>query len=242
MNGVFDDLYETARECRSPIVQDRANRGRSWDQCCTFFQEYRNWDEEQRQANRELACLHLGFYLASWGMFRGSGPLMQKDYTIDGGIVDLLFADAYNELWEATFFQGLLTREDALLPNNGQIRLIFDLAANIRNYVNGLTIIRGPGQPQENAKCSDTIVTKILLGTLACTPAYDKYFPKGLTACGIEECGYFRQDCFTSLLNVCKEHRLWEVLTGRPIEYYAVVYPIMRVVDMYFWFKGRANN
>jgi hypothetical protein len=57
MNGVFADLHDVARECLLPIAQDAANRGRSWDQCYTFFfQKYRNWNKEQRQANRELAC------------------------------------------------------------------------------------------------------------------------------------------------------------------------------------------
>ena len=121
MNEIFADLYEVAEECLSPIVRDPTNRGRSWDQCYTFFQTYRNWTAKERQANRELACLHLGFYLASWGMFRGSGALIQKDHTIYGDIIDLLLADAYEGLWRADFFDGLLAGDDALSPNNQQI-------------------------------------------------------------------------------------------------------------------------
>lgn len=237
MNGVFDDLNEVAEECLSPIVQDPANRGRSWDQCYTFFQKYRDSAREQRRANRELACLHLGFYLASWGMFRGSGLLMQKDYTIYGAIIDLLLRPAYQELRRPRFLEGLLLGQDTI-SDNEQIGSVFGLAEQIRAYVKELPIIRNPRSCRESAKCTPTIVTKILLGTLACTPAYDINLPKGLTACGIRRCGSFTRDCFTNLLNVCREKRLWQALERHPVERHGVIYPIMRVVDLYFWKKG----
>ncbi len=242
MNGGFDDLHQIVAECLAPIIDDPANRGRSWDQCCAFFQQYHNWSAEQRQANRELACLRLGFYLASWGMFRGSRHLLQKDYTIYGGIIDLLLADVYGGLWNANLFEDLLTQEQDIQLGDGQIGLLFQLAEAIRQYVNGLIIIRGPGESQENARCTNTIITKILLGTLACTPAYDTNSPRGLAVCGIGRCGSFTQECFTRLLNVCREHDLWQVLAGNPVEYYGTVYPIMRVIDLYFWYKGRPNS
>jgi hypothetical protein len=241
MNGVFDDLYDVADACLLPIVQDPANRGRSWDQCYKFFRRYGDWNEEQRQENRDFACLRLGFYLASWGMFRGSGALIHKDHTIYGRIIDLLFADDYEELRHANFFEGLLTDDNALLPDDQRIGLIFTLKAAVCGYVNGLTVIRGPSQHPEEVTCSDTLVTKILLGTLACTPAYDTNFPNGLAACDIEGCGHFTPECLTNLLNVCREHHLWQTLANEPIQYYDVTYPAMRVVDLYFWYKGRPN-
>jgi hypothetical protein len=61
MNGLFDDLYDVAAECLKPLVKDPANRGRSWDRCYSFFQKYHRFNQKQRQANRELACLHLVF-------------------------------------------------------------------------------------------------------------------------------------------------------------------------------------
>lgn len=35
-----------------------------------------------RLKDLELLSLHLGFYLASWGMYRGSSGLLQKDFLI----------------------------------------------------------------------------------------------------------------------------------------------------------------
>ena len=91
MNGVFNDLHIVAEQCLSPIVEDPANRGRSWDRCYSFFQRYHELSREKQKAKKELACLHLGFFLASWGMFRGSGSLMQKEYTILLGSKPLTF-------------------------------------------------------------------------------------------------------------------------------------------------------
>jgi hypothetical protein len=55
-----------------------AARYASFDYCFNYFQEARDNHETTRLAHDdrlELSCLHLGFYLASWGMMRGSGGL-----------------------------------------------------------------------------------------------------------------------------------------------------------------------
>jgi hypothetical protein len=171
-------------------------------------------------------------------MFRGSGLLIQKDYTIYGAIIDLLLRSDYQELWRPRFLKGLLMSKGAISADDEQVGLVFDLAKQIRNYINELPIIRNHRSCRESANCTNTIVTKILLGTLVCTPAYDANFPKGLTARGVRRCGSFTRDCFTNLLNVCREERLWQALERQPIERYGVVYPVMRVVDLYFWKKG----
>ena len=131
MNGIFDDLYQLPDECLAPIVQDPANTGRSWDRCYSFFQKYHGCDREQQQVSIELACLNLGFYLASRAMFRG--VLIHKDYTIYEGVIDLLLAQEYEGLWEPDFFQDLLMGEDAIPQENEQVTLILKLAEQIRD-------------------------------------------------------------------------------------------------------------
>src|SRR6266566_8688564 len=47
----------------------------SFDYCFNYFQQARDNQETTdlaRGDRLELSCLHLGFYLASWGMMRGS--------------------------------------------------------------------------------------------------------------------------------------------------------------------------
>jgi hypothetical protein len=55
-----------------------AARYASFDYCFNYFQDARDAQESVGLASGdrlELSCLHLGFYLASWGMMRASGGL-----------------------------------------------------------------------------------------------------------------------------------------------------------------------
>lgn len=45
----------------------RTSRSRSWDYCYNYFQ-----DQPEPTQDLERSCLQLGYYLASWGMLRGS--------------------------------------------------------------------------------------------------------------------------------------------------------------------------
>ena len=54
--------------------RSRATRYASFDYCFNYFQDARDAQETAglaRGDQLELSCLHLGFYLASWGMMRG---------------------------------------------------------------------------------------------------------------------------------------------------------------------------
>lgn len=47
----------------------------SYDYCFNYFQSFYNNGtvvELASEANLQMSCLQLGFYLASWGMLRGS--------------------------------------------------------------------------------------------------------------------------------------------------------------------------
>ena len=65
------------------LIED--HRYKSWEHCYNFFKKIskKKLDEEEL----DLAQLHLAFYLASWGMYRGSSFILQKDYTIFKKIV-----------------------------------------------------------------------------------------------------------------------------------------------------------
>lgn len=54
----------------------------SFDYCFNYFQSHREQGklpELLRGEALQLSCLHLGFYLASWGMLRGSSDLLKKE-------------------------------------------------------------------------------------------------------------------------------------------------------------------
>lgn len=53
----------------------------SFDYCYNYFQSFResgNISDLKNSQNIQTSCLHLGFYLASWGMLRGSSFLLEK--------------------------------------------------------------------------------------------------------------------------------------------------------------------
>ncbi len=53
------------------------HRNSSFDYCYNYF---RSNNAEAILRDKEKSCAILGFYLASWGMMRGSSFLLQKSY------------------------------------------------------------------------------------------------------------------------------------------------------------------
>lgn len=132
----------------------------SFDYCFNYFQEHRernNLAALLRGDALQLSCLHLGFYLASWGMLRGSSGLLQRSVRTFVPVVEAI-TNAPSEIW--------LT--DANVYGDGSCPVVFETAQKIRAAL-------------PNA-ASDTLVTKIMLGTFGCVPAFDTYFKKGFGA------------------------------------------------------------
>lgn len=81
------------------LKEDKNGRYRSWEYCYKIF-------NEAHKANNvddkfiDYLCLNLAFYLASWGMYRGSSFLLQRDYKVHKPIVEELLKEKYNCLWE----------------------------------------------------------------------------------------------------------------------------------------------
>jgi hypothetical protein len=60
---------------------DSKARGASFDYCYNYFQAFYESGNVQALSatkNMQQSCLQIGFYLASWGMLRGSSPLLGK--------------------------------------------------------------------------------------------------------------------------------------------------------------------
>lgn len=98
----FDDVLK--KNLFEVISKDKNCRYKSWEHCYIFFKE----NSEQILADDkmlDLASLNLAFYLASWGMYRGSSNLLQKDYKIHAELIQTLLkkcTDLWNEdiTWE----------------------------------------------------------------------------------------------------------------------------------------------
>lgn len=85
---------------------------------------------------------------------------------------------------------------------------------------------------------TDTLATKILLGTLGCTPAYDRFFVEGLKKSGLSF-PYLNARNFSALISYCQAYRQdFSHAQQYILAACGVDYPDMKVIDMYFWMLG----
>jgi hypothetical protein len=89
-----------------------------------------------------------------------------------------------------------------------------------------------------------TLVTKILLGTLACVPAYDVNLIRGLRKRGLTYSGLQVSNLRLLLGFVKTPENLaqFETAQGQIEKIGGVRYPIMKLVDMYFWELGKPKK
>ena len=77
------DSEELINKLVTSFLKDRepSDRYTSFDYCYNYFQDFKSDNKLSEIAvpgNLQVSCLHLGFYLASWGMLRGSSYLLQR--------------------------------------------------------------------------------------------------------------------------------------------------------------------
>lgn len=128
----------------------------SFDYCFNYFQSYReagNIEAIAEGENIQISCLHLGFYLASWGMFRASAELLQKSARHLIPAIKLI-ASANTALWEI----------DAHCYTEPHIQQLIEMKHSLCQKYPGM---------------SDTLASKIMLGVFGNVPAFDKNFKKG---------------------------------------------------------------
>jgi len=141
---VLDDFFNSWKE-------DKNCRFLSWEHCYTFFKTKKETILKDKNM-LDLASLNLSFYLASWGMYRGSSNILWKDYKI------------HNEL-----IKNLLTSCKNLFSDNVEWKNVNKAKQIIEEHYANLKITP-----------TDTLITKVLLGIFGCVPAYDNLFVNGL--------------------------------------------------------------
>ena len=209
------EIHQKVVAYHGALAGDPHHRYRSWEHCYSFF---RRTTPSGIADHRDMAALQLGFYLASWGMYRGSGFLLQRAYTVHLGVVDCLATPRFALLWERDV--GAEAEDFGLIP------IILAAIDAIRHAY------RPFGEP------TDTLVTKVILGTFGCFPACDRFFVDGFRRVGfqysslnegfIEGILRFSHDNISDLRH---EQARIEASSG-------VRYPLMKLVDMYFWQIG----
>lgn len=199
---------------------DKNHRYKSWEHCYAYFCK--------KDAELDAACLHLAFYLASWGMYRGSSFLLWKDYLIHKEVVSHLLLKRN--------LQGL----DPASVTEETFDEIFNLLAWIKIwYQENIEIVNGASR---SVNVTDTLATKIMLGTLGCIPAYDRYFIAGLRNAGLTYSG-IRRSNFNELIRFYNNNKSQFFTASEEIKKNsAISYPAMKLLDMYFWEVGYESD
>ena len=206
----------------SEIEADPNGRYRSWEHCYKAFHDARG----NQYANTDYLSLMLSFYLASWGMYRGSSFLLQKDYRVHLPIVEEILVEKYDSLFGIDCDR--LRQPDQQLLLSSLVSFMSAYYDSVRISVKGNEI---------KYKLSDTLITKVLMGTLGCAPAYDRFFVEGIKAHCIST-GTFTMKSLLSLIDFyeANSERLEEARTG--LKAYDLPYPQMKLLDMGFWQIG----
>jgi len=85
---------------------------------------------------------------------------------------------------------------------------------------------------------TDTLISKILLGTLACSPAYDRYFLEGIRQLGLKHFKFGRES-LEELFEYLEQNAASISKSQKSIlKTLGVHYPRMKILDMYFWQIG----
>ena len=196
-------------------------RYKSWEHCYKFFKE--NKQKGFDESIVDTLCLHLAFYLASWGMYRGSSFLLQKDYKVHHEAILEILKEKYKPLWS-------IKCEDIL--KDDKIELIFNVTKELKRiYIKKREDIDG------YKDVSDILITKILLGTFGCIPAYDRFFISGVKTYKVAN-GNYNEKSIKSLAqfyvnNNDKFEKCRTQTLNNEIEY-----PQMKLIDMCFWQIG----
>jgi hypothetical protein len=217
------------------LTSHNNDRFRSFEHCYLFFQKLKK--DNSFSKNRDFSMLHLGFYLASWGMYRGSSFLLQKDFKMFNKIIEIILNKKYDELWS-------LEQNISLKNVDHYVDLSWTLH---RELLNELHLSRQEyynySKNSVKNEVSSILTTKIIMGTSGCLPAYDRFFMSGISKYNkdnefrliktfsknsIKQLFIFLVDNKKTLIEIQKEIKS---KTG-------VKYPLMKLIDSYFWLIG----
>ena len=142
------------------------DRYASFDYCYLYFKDS---NSEKILEDIEKSCLVLGFYLASWGMLRGSSFLLNHSVKYYEPLIRYI-ASLDESVWDI----------DVHNYNNENIKTILDIYQKCKDIL------------IKNGNSDLTLITKILLGVFGFVPAFDRYFCDVFRSMSNGECGYRR--------------------------------------------------
>ena len=196
------------------IDNNELSGDRSWEHCHEIFKKYRG--QALTDNIKDLLCLHLAWYLASWGMLRNS-CLRNFSYQIHKEAVEEIYKSDWDSLWAIDFSKA---------ENEEIAKKIIELSDKLREIYKKILEEHKKLLGNNKSNITDTLQTKILLGTIGCVPAYDTYFKNALRITGIASNTYDEE----SLIGLIKFYkRNMEEFEKLQKDFH---YPSAKVLDM----------
>lgn len=156
----------------------------SFDYCFNYFQSFKDnnhIEELCNDDNIEDSCLQLSFYLASWGMYRGSAFVLQKSSKFYEQLIRNI-TEFDRRIWT-------IDVDNYIVNNNMEnIDLLIKCKQMIKESFDGW------------ANATDTLISKIMLGVFGNVPAFDNFFREGCR----KESLQINSFCKNSLKNIYK--------------------------------------
>ncbi len=161
-------------------------------------------------------------------MYRGSSFLLKKDYKVHTEVVKEILKKEYDVLCGITC---------ADLSTDDNLKCLTRLSNFIKSHYKAVR----KTVSQTKRALSDTLVTKVLMGTLGCVPAYDSYFKA--VAVNIEvTMDVYDSNSVKKLIDFYQENEEALESARKEIKIKSesgeLEYPQMKILDMAFWKIG----
>ena len=222
MKGTAELVARAATFFYNQSKVDPNGRYHSWEHCYKCFHDARNNSNQ----NLDYTSLQLAFYLASWGMYRGSSFLLQKDYKVHIPVVEKILDNRYDCLFGIEYPELRKAEVQELLKDVE--KFMVDYYEDIRIQVKGTKL---------KNKLSNTLITKILMGSFGCVPAYDRFFVDGIKEHSVTT-GNYNNKSLMKLVDFYDSNRECLESARRAFKVYNLQYPQMKLLDMGFWQIG----
>lgn len=222
MMNTVDLILESSVKFYDTLKKDENGRYRSWEHCYSNFINAR----DNKNAELDYLSLQLAFYLASWGMYRGSSFLLQKDYKIHIPVVKELLKEEHDPLAGIDCVELKRKENQRLLENINAF--LDEYYSNIRDEVKNIKV---------RNQLSSTLITKILMGTLGCVPAYDRYFISGIKKQKVAS-GNYNMKSIIQLVDFYEKNIVELENIRKDMKVNGMAYPQMKILDMAFWQIG----
>lgn len=156
--------------------------------------------------------------------------LLQKDYKIHIPVIEELLKYEYNPLF------GIQCVESYKESNQ---ELLIKISKWIETYYE--SVRRTVKETDVKNKVSSTLITKVLMGTFGCVPAYDRYFIDGIKNQRVST-GNYNISSLLKLVNYYDENFSQLEQARSKMEVCGLPYLQMKILDMGFWQIGFEND